>query len=626
MKKIYITLSFVIASGILSAQNKDTKIADKLFDRYEYTEAAQEYLKLVEKDKADNYVYQRLADSYYTVFNTKEATKWFAKLVEEKQDAETYLKYAQMLKAEGNYEEADKQMQHFAAMKPNDSRAKAFLANQNYLPSINEQTKLFAVSKSDVSSDKADFGAVLANDNNFYFTSARNDSRKTYGLNEEPYLDMYKATFNENKTLSEATAVSNLNTKWHDGPATISADGNTMYFASESFNERKGFEKDKMEYQTLKRGKIYLYKATKVDGLWSNKKALPFNNVAYSVRNPSISKDGKTLYFSSDMPEGLGGEDIWKVSVDGDAYGAPVNLGKSVNTEGNDSFPFIADNDVLYFSSDARQGLGGLDVYSINLKEEAAAVNVGLPVNSEKDDFSFSYNLKNKIAFFSSNRDGVDNIYVAGPICGVKTIVLVRDGVTGRFIESASVTMMGENSTLIGTKESTAKGEVLFNVECEKAYSLQAAKEGYERGVFNMGKSEGGIVTIVAILDPIQPVITEIEVILQPIYFDFNKSNITDQGATELDKLVGVMNEYPEMVIFAKSHTDSRGKDNYNMNLSDRRAKSTVQYLLSRGISKERISGQGFGESELKVTCDKCTDEEHAQNRRSEFVIVYGEK
>jgi outer membrane protein OmpA-like peptidoglycan-associated protein/tetratricopeptide (TPR) repeat protein len=622
MKKIYITLSFVIASGILSAQNKDTKIADKLFDRYEYTEAAQEYLKLVEKDKADNYVYQRLADSYYTVFNTKEATKWFAKLVEEKQDAETYFKYAQMLKAEGNYPEADKQMQQFASMKPNDSRAKAFLANANYLPSINEQTKLFAVTKSDVSSDKADFGAVLANDNTFYFTSARNDSRKTYGLNEEPYLDLYKATFNENKTLSEATTVDDLNTKWHDGPATISADGNTMYFASESFNESKGFEKDKMEYQTLKKGKIYLYKATKEGDSWLNKKVLPFNDKTYSVRNPSISKDGKTLYFSSNMPGGLGGEDIWKVSVDGDTYGAPENLGESVNTEGNDSFPFITDNDVLYFSSDARQGLGGLDVFYIDLNKEEPAKNVGLPVNSEKDDFSFSYNLKNKIAFFSSNRDGVDNIYVADPICGVKTTVLVRDAVTGRFIENASVTMIGENSMLIGTKESTANGEVVFNVECEKAYSIQAAKQGYESGVFTMDKSEGGVVTIVAILDPIQPIITETEVILQPIYFDFNKSNITEQGATELDKLVGVMNEYPEMVIFAKSHTDSRGGDKYNMNLSERRAKSTVQYLLSRGISAERISGQGFGESEPKVICDKCTDEEHAQNRRSEFVIV----
>jgi outer membrane protein OmpA-like peptidoglycan-associated protein/Tol biopolymer transport system component len=622
MKKIYITLSFVLASGMLSAQNKDTKTADKLFDRYEYMEAAQEYLKLVEKEKADNYVYKQLADSYYTIFNTKEATKWFAKLVEEKQDAETYFKYAQMLKAQGNYEESDAQMQQFAAMAPKDSRAKAFLANQNYLPSIQEQTQLFTTIKLDINSDKSDFGAILANDNTLYFTSARNDSRKIYSLNDQPYLDLYKATFNANKTVSEATTIDALNTKWHDGPAAISADGNTMYFASESFNESKGFEKNKTEYQTLKKGRIYLYKATKQGDSWTSKKALPFNNVAYSVRNPSISKDGKTLYFSSDMPGGIGAEDIWKVSVDGDTYGTPENLGATVNTQGDDSFPFIADNDILYFSSNARQGLGGLDVYYVTLKENTEAVNVGLPVNSEKDDFSFSYNLDKKTAFFSSNRDGVDNIYVADPICGVTTIVLVRDATTGKFIENATVTMLEENSTLIGTKESSAKGEVSFKVVCDKAYSIQAAKQGYESGVFNMEKSEGGVVTIEATLNPILPVITDTEVVLQSIYFDFDKSNITEQGATELDKLVGVMNENPEMVIFAKSHTDARGKEKYNLNLSERRAKSTVQYLVSKGIAKARISGQGFGESELKVTCNTCTNEEHAQNRRSEFVLV----
>ena len=622
MKKIYITLSFVLASGMLSAQNKDTKTADKLFDRYEYMEAAQEYLKLVEKEKADNYVYKQLADSYYTIFNTKEATKWFAKLVEEKQDAETYFKYAQMLKAQGNYEESDAQMQQFAAMAPKDSRAKAFLANQNYLPSIQEQTQLFTTIKLDINSDKSDFGAILANDNTLYFTSARNDSRKIYSLNDQPYLDLYKATFNANKTVSEATTIDALNTKWHDGPAAISADGNTMYFASESFNESKGFEKNKTEYQTLKKGRIYLYKATKQGDSWTSKKALPFNNVAYSVRNPSISKDGKTLYFSSDMPGGIGAEDIWRVSVEGDTYGAPENLGTTVNTKGDDSFPFIADNDILYFSSNARQGLGGLDVYYVALKENTEAVNVGLPVNSEKDDFSFSYNLDKKTAFFSSNRDGVDNIYVADPICGVTTIVLVRDATTGKFIENATVTMLEENSTLIGTKESSAKGEVSFKVVCDKAYSIQAAKQGYESGVFNMEKSEGGVVTIEAILNPILPVITDTEVVLQSIYFDFDKSNITEQGATELDKLVGVMNENPEMVIFAKSHTDARGKEKYNLNLSERRAKSTVQYLVSKGIAKARISGQGFGESELKVTCNTCTNEEHAQNRRSEFVLV----
>jgi len=620
MKKLYITLSFVIASGILSAQNKDTKTADKLFDRYEYTEAANEYLKLVEKEKADNYVYKQLADSYYNIFNTKEATKWFAKLVEEKQDAEIYFKYAQMLKAEGNYTEANNQMKTFASMKPNDSRAKAFTGNPNYVSDINAQFKLFGATKSDISSDKADFGAFLTNDNTLYFASARNTSRKEYGLNEEPYLDLYKATYNSNKTISEATTVDNLNTKWHDGPATITSDGSTMYFASESFNESKGFEKDKEKQ--LKFGKIYLYKATKEGDTWSNKKALPFNDKTYSVRNPSISKDGKTLYFSSNMPGGLGGEDIWKVSVNGDSYGTPENLGSRVNTEGNDSFPFVTDDNVLYFSSDARAGLGGLDVFKVNLNDNSSAMNIGLPVNSEKDDFAFSYNTQHKIGFFSSNRDGVDNIYIADPICGVEATITVKDAKTGKVLQGATVAMIDDKLELAGKSETSENGESVFKVNCEMEYAVQASRLGYENGAGTMEKIWGGKATVVINLEPLKPIITETEVILQPIFFEFNKSNITSEGAAELDKLVEVMNEHPEMVIFAKSHTDNRGGDKYNMNLSDRRAKSTVQYVISKGIAKERITGQGFGETEPKVDCKKCTEEEHAQNRRSEFLIV----
>lgn len=620
MKKLYITLSFVIASGILSAQNKDTKTADKLFDRYEYTEAAQEYLKLVEKEKADNYVYKQLAESYYTIFNTKEATKWFAKVVEEKQDAETYFKYAQMLKAEENYTEANKQMEIFSSMKPNDSRAKAFKGNPNYVSDINSQFKLFGATKSDISSDKSDFGAFLTNDNTLYFASARNTSRKEYGLNEEPYLDIYKATYNSNKSISEATIVDNLNTKWHDGPATITSDGSTMYFASESFNESKGFEKDKEK--RLKFGKIYLYKATKEGDSWSNKTPLPFNNVAYSVRNPSISKDGKTLYFSSNMPGGLGAEDIWKVSVNGDSYGTPENLGPKVNTEGDDSFPFITDDNMLYFSSAAREGLGGFDVFRINLSDNSDAMNIGLPVNSEKDDFAFSYNTKNKIGFFSSNRDGVDNIYIADPVCGVQATVIVKDAKSGKLLQGATVAMIDGKLELVGKSETSENGESLFNVNCDMEYAVQASRLGYENGTGTMEKSENGKATIVVNLEPIKPIITEKEVILEPIFFEFNKSNITAEGAAELDKLVEVMVEHPEMVIFAKSHTDSRGADRYNMNLSDRRAKSTVQYIVSKGIAKERITGQGFGESEPKVDCEKCSEEEYAQNRRSEFLIV----
>ena len=619
MRNLYVTLSFVMVSGILSAQNQYTKTADKLFNRYEYVDAAKEYLKLAEGSKADNYIYKQLAESYYNVFNTKEAVKWYAKVVEQKQDAETYYKYAQMLKAEGNFKEADKQMQQFAQLAPNDQRAKTFVSNPNYLPELKGQAKLYDIAKSDISSDKTDFGAVLTNDNNVYFASARNTSKRSSNFNEEPYLDIYRATYNANGTISDAVAVDNLNTRWHDGPASITNDGNTMYYGSESFNEKE-FTKDKAK--NSKFGKIYLYKATKEGDKWANSKPLPFNNKEYDVRNPSISKDGKTLYFSSNMPGGFGGEDIWKVSVNGDEYGTLENLGAKVNTEANESFPFITDDNILFFSSNGKQGFGGLDVFKIDLNKGTEAINVGEPVNTSKDDFAFTYNATKKVGFFSSNRDGVDNIYKADPVCNVQALVRVKDAKTGKVIEGATVLLVDEKQKTVSNQTTALNGETLTGVLCNTAYSAQVSKQGYESGVFEVAKAENEQVVVEALLTPIMPIITEKEVILQPIFFEFNKSNITAEGAAELDKLVMVMNEYPNMVIFAKSHTDSRGSDKYNMNLSDRRAKSTVQYLISKGIAKDRISGQGFGESEPKVACKPCNEEQHSQNRRSEFLIV----
>lgn len=619
MKKIYILAGALFLSTGLLAQNKDTKEADKLFERLEYVDAAKAYSKLVEKDKADGYVYKQLADSYFNVFNTKEAVTWYAKAVETPQDAETHFRYAQMLKAEGNVKASDAQMEQFAKMQPNDARAKAFKNNPNYLTQLKSQSKQYDAVKSDVSSDKADFGAVLTNNNEVFFASARNTARKESGMDDQPYLDLYKATRNADGTLSQATEVAELNTKWHDGPAAISADGNTMYYGSESFNESE-FQKNKAK--KLKFGQIYLYKATKDGDKWGNAKPLPFNSKEYSVRNPSISKDGKTLYFSSDMPGGLGGEDIWKVSVDGETYGTPENLGSNVNTEANESFPSIQDDNILFFSSNGRQGFGGYDVFKQNTNTNEKASNVGEPVNSQKDDFAFSYNLQKNVGYFSSNREGNDDIYQANAVCGVDATVVVKDAESGKLLSGANVIFVNNKGVEKGNQVSNEMGEAKFGIDCEQIANFNASRSGYENGTATMEKSQNGAKTIVVNLTPIKPIITDREVILQPIYFEYNKSNITAEGAEELDKLVKVMNEYPNMIIDAKSHTDSRGADNYNLRLSDRRAKSTVQYIVSKGIAKNRITGSGMGETQPKVPCTECTEEEHAQNRRSEFLII----
>jgi outer membrane protein OmpA-like peptidoglycan-associated protein/tetratricopeptide (TPR) repeat protein len=622
MKKIYILSSALLLSiASMQAQNKDTKEADNLFDRLEYVDAAKAYTKLVEKNKADGYVYKQLADSYYNVFNSQQAVVWYAKAVESTQDAETYFRYAQMLKAEGDNKSAAQQMAIFAKMQPSDARAKAFRNNPEYTTQLKSQAKQYDILKSDVSSDKTDFGAVLTQNNEVFFTSARNTSRKESGMDDQPYLDLYKAIRNTDGTLSQATAVEELNTKWHDGPAAITSDGTTMYYGSESFNE-SAYQKNKEKH--LKFSQIYLYKATKIEGdKWGNSKALPINSKDYSVRNPSISKDGKTLYFSSNMPGGFGGEDIWKVSVDGDTYGTPENLGANINTEGNESFPSIQDDGILFFSSNGRQGFGGYDVFKQNTNtKEQAATNLGAPVNTQKDDFSFSYNLEKNVGYFSSNREGNDDIYQAIAVCGVDATVVVKDAETGKLLSGASVTFVDQKGKNKGNQESNDMGEVKFSVACDEIANFNATRVGYQNGTATMPKSKNGAQSIVINLTPIQPIITETEVILQPIYFEYNQSNITAQGAEELDKLVKVMNQYPTMVIDAKSHTDSRGSDSFNLKLSERRAKATVQYIVSKGISKERITGTGMGETQPKTPCTECTEEEHAQNRRSEFLLI----
>lgn len=619
MKNLYIALSFVAISGSIIAQNKDTKAADKLYSRYEYVTAAKEYQKLVDNGKGDGYVYKQLADTYYNMFNTTEAATWYAKATETSQDAETYFRYAQMLKANGKYEEANKQMTKFAAMAPNDLRAKSFKENPNYVPKILGKEARYTVNSLPVSSDKSDFGAVMY-DNTLYFTSARNGARKDYGWNKEPFLDVYKSTMGDTGTFSDATTVTELNSKYHDGPVTISTDGNTMYFSSDSFREGL-FEKDKVN--KLKLGKNNLYKATKNGDTWGNITPVPFNSKDFSLSNPSLSRDGKTLYFSSNMSGSLGGVDIWKVAVNGDTYGTPENLGNKVNTEGNESFPFIADdNSTLYFASSGKQGLGGYDVYQIDLAKGTEAVNMGKPVNTEKDDFSFTFNKAKNIGFLSSNRNGNDDIFSATPICAVDLLVHVTNAKTGEILSNAKVSILDEKKNIITTETSDTKGDVNFRVECDKPYSIQASKDGYEGNVFAVAKSKGPSAKVDAALQPIDVIVTPDAIVLKPIYFEFDKSNITQEGAFELDKLVQVMKNNDKLVIFAKSHTDSRGSDDYNLTLSDRRAKSTVQYIISKGIPAERISGKGMGETEPVVQCKPCTEEQYSQNRRSEFLIV----
>ncbi|SHN06270.1 OmpA family protein [Flavobacterium xinjiangense] len=622
MKKITILLFLVLINISLMAQNKDTKSADKLFDRYEYSSAAKEYLSLVEKGTSDPYVYKQLGDCYYNMSNTAEAEKWYSKAVESKQGLETYYNYAQMLKSNGKYLESDKQMRVFAAMSPNDQRAIEFKNNPDYLVKLKNIEKLVDINRITVNSEKSNFGAVLYG-NSLYFASARDKGSKIYGWNDEPFLDLYQSNYNEiDGTYSEPTAISELNTIYHEGPLTMTKDGNTIYFSSESFNE-KLFIKDNSK--KLKFGQVSLYKAVKDGGKWSSVTPLPFNSKNYSNGNPSVDKEGKTLYFASNMPGSIGGTDIWKVPVNSDGtFGTPENLGDKINTVGDENFPFISDDGILYFSSNGLMGFGGLDVFYVDLNKNDSPHNMGSPVNTEKDDFSFSFNKEKNIGYLSSNRAGVDNIYNAIPVCKSEMLAIVKNAKTNALLANSRVIFLDANKNVLDTKITNDKGEALYSTDCQKQFSIDVYKDGFVTKSYPLSTIKKGVrTTIDMFIDPIEMTVTETEIILNPIYFDNNRSKITPQGAVELDKLVYVMSQNDKLNMYVKSHTDIRGTDEYNFDLSERRAKSTVAYIISKGISGERITGKGFGESELKVDCkEKCTEEEHALNRRSEFMII----
>ncbi len=621
MKKLYFTLHLLLLLSIGYCQNKYTQKADKLFNSYQYVSAIKEYLLVAESNHADQYVFEQLADSYYTIFDMENASKWYARAVETKAKPESYYRYAQALKSANKYKLADKQMDIFAKLAPNDSRSQDYKSNPNYISNLLNQSKKFTVAAVNLrNTDKSDFGAILNDDNTFYFVSTRNTARKTDKWNDQPFLDIYSSIRTEDGTFSEPTPVKELNTPFHDGPVSISSDGNSIYFARDS-NSSGSFEKIKSN--NAKIGQQGLYKATKIDGKWAQIEALPFNSLNYSVTCPSISKDGKTLFFASNMPGGYGMSDIWKVSIEASGYGKPVNLGAKINTSEKENFPFITDENELYFASSGLLGFGGFDIYKINLAASDDAQNIGKPANSEKDDFSFSFNKKNNVGYFSSNRNGTDAIFTALPVCNSKINIIVTNKKTGAVVANASITLLDAKRKTIATFSSNEEGKATCDLACDMEYSMQVTASQFDTAVFPVPKTKKGEFSVQAELTPAEVIITDTEVILNTIYFDYNKSNITSQGANELDKLVQVMTENLKLVIFVKSHTDSKGNIPYNMTLSEQRAQATVQYIISKGIASDRITGKGYGNSEPKIMCGStCTAEEDAQNRRSEFVIV----
>lgn len=632
------SLLVIFVTSISFAQKNRIEKANQEFDKYSYIDAREIYLKVVEDGYASAQVFQKLGDTYYFNSEYGQAAEWYQRSINEfpsETDAIYYYRAAQSLKSLGEYEESDKLMEAYEKVGGGNIIIRNFNEDPNYLKSIAFEAKGYIVEKVDINSDGSDFGPSFYLDKLVFARSATaNEGDKVYEWNEQPYLDLYVADMDSEGKLSNVSALDGeINTQYHESSSAFTKDGRTVYFTRNNFTDgKKGRDKEK----TIR---LKLYKAIKSgDNFWTNVEELPFNSDDYSVAHPALSKDEKRLYFASDRPGTLGMSDLWYVDINEDGtYGTPVNLGPTVNTEARESFPYISQGNNLYFSSDGRSGLGGLDIYVTPLDDNGKAgkvTNLGEPANSNQDDFGFIINEEARLGYLSSNRDGdqgsvSDDIYRVQEKCEITIVGGITNVVTGEAIPGAIVTLLDSNNSAIETVTAGKDGSYTFKtlVECDSTYLIRANSDGCEfnEEVVETPNETGTIEVPVALeCDPCPPDDLGCRLSLQPIYFDFDRYNIRPDAAIELAKILAAMREYPELVIHIESHTDSRGNDAYNEALSEKRAQSTLNWLVDQGIDKDRLTAKGYGEYQLQNECSngvECTEEAHQLNRRSMFLI-----
>lgn len=723
-------ISGVVCLSLNAAAQKapSTKKADKNFQSYSYAKAIKRYEAISKKDINVN---RKLAESYQKTGNDVKAEEYFAVVANAPEaNAEDIYDYFYALRENGKYAESEEWIKKYSNMRGSDTRAKLYVSNLGAYTKLKQDEGRFTIKNLDINTADQDFGTVFNNDK-VVFASSRTSSQavvRTWNWNNLHFLNLFEAKRSANYELSGVKNFNKkLNDKYHEGPAVFTNEGKLMAFTRDNYDAKstEGVTKLEIWFSEMK------------DNKWQKAFAFQYNNKEYSVGHPAFTADGKTMYFVSDMPGGTGGTDLYR-SVKGDdgKWGTPENLGNKINTEGNEMFPFIHKNGVLFFSSNGLVGLGGLDVYAVQVKANgySKVINLGAPVNDDKDDFAFVMDDEEKGGYFSSNRaggKGDDDIYsynLLKPLKFGKEIKGTAKDKEGNLLANTAVNLYSPKGDVISTVTTADNGAYSFMVDDVADYKLDGKKEKYFDGKNHANVTEASDVVVADVIlekdpgfslialvtdnktkQPLEGVtmkITDSEgrlvsfvtpasgdyrsglagkklgdkinyrielskegylsktvdyakildkpgevrvqdaldlsmgkmelgtdigklINISPIYFDVNKFNIRPDAAKELDKIVKAMNEYPGMVIELGSHTDCRAPQSYNLSLSDRRAKSSAAYVISKGIPKDRIYGKGYGESKLINGCacegtvkSTCSDEEHQANRRTEFIIV----
>jgi len=643
MKKLYI-LSLLLSFTFGFAQKTNLKKADALFKNYSYVDASKAYEECLQNIKNPSaQTLKNAADSYYFISDARNALKWYKRLYEVQGNNLTdiyYLRYIQSMKAVMDYDDADKITKEYLNKKGDQKEITKYVIQKKQMDSLSKAKSLYEIKNLDINTSKSDFGATFYQDK-IVFTSARDTtkfSQKLYTWNNQPFLNLYVAERNpaDGSLFNETLFIPNLMTKYHEATASFDTSGKTMYYSS---NITK---KNKLVIDENKINNFQILKGSIVNGKLENPQKVFFDSDDYSVGHPSLSDDGSLLFFASDMPGGYGETDLYVVRIaDDGTMSSPQNLGPQINTIGNDLFPFFR-NGILYFSSDGHYGWGDLDVYESKMLSDGSFStprNLGAPINSNKDDFTFVIDKTGKYGYLSSNRaggKGDDDIYSftkGDPVCNQNISGKATDRKSKLPLTDVTIIAYNSYNEVLAETKTNFDGKYAVTVPCNKTVRIVASKTNYsddEKTVETTKENEGEITNVNFELSNYDDLVVKKQgvekVDVNPIYFDYDKYDITPLAVEELSKVVFIMKKFPNIKIKIESHTDSRGKDSYNLKLSDNRAKSTRDYIVSQGIDASRIeSAIGYGETRLINKCKngvKCTEAEHLLNRRSDFIII----
>ncbi|GDX51968.1 cell envelope biogenesis protein OmpA [Bacteroidota bacterium] len=655
MRRIFFLLSFTVflSSCFLIQKIKD---GETLYEEKKFTVAADKLKDEFDAEPEPTIKARKaflIAECYRYSNQTIDAEHWYKTAQGLNYDAIATYDYAIMLKANGKYQDAIEQFNEYMQQNPfNDDAKKQLKSTQQALDWQKNPSPSAVKNVEPLNSAAFDYGTVLYKDGAIIFTSDRTDAAgtQTYGWTGEKFSDLFYSQPDGSgsyKTPQPLSAV--INSKYNEGAVCFNKDFNEIFFT------RCGTDNITNDYCKIFRSTLNEL------GEWNEPVAIPFYEDSTNVSQPFLSATGNELYFSSDTKEGFGGKDLFVVTrnIDG-AWSEPQNLGPGINTTGDEVFPFIAADGKLYFSSNGQPGMGGLDIFSARKvgKQWMNPLNLRSPINSPADDFGLIFlpvpDEKKKdvrqMGMFTSSRPGGkgnDDIYSfeLPRIKYYQLQVLVKEKtfenandpnstVTGtKFLSNAAVNVL--DITVAGKTDSLnkyvtdAQGKITFVIQPEKLLKLTASKndyfsrsENFSSLGFSSSDKDSLKETVTIVLDKIYK---NVQITLSNIYYDYNKWNIRPDAALVLDTLVTLLNENPTVKVELGSHTDSRGYDNFNMNLSQKRAQSCVDYLAAHGIDKTRLTAKGYGETMILNKCVsgvQCTEEEHQKNRRTTFKVT----